>query len=141
MTATNEERAPELEVVPTRLEDLNPGIRRTVGLLWAHGFQTCDSGDGETREYECDREYGYVVIVVAPEELIAETRRLVVLLKQHGVAVLVIGTGYATPDATGPTGGVWIQASYDPAEEPDAPAVIDVSFIHDRMLPEVLCVN
>lgn len=138
---TTEETELEVETVPARLEDLNPGIRRTVGLLWAHGFQTCDSGDGETHEYECDRDYGYVIVAVEPEKLIAETDRLVAVLRQHGIVVLAIGMGYATPDATGPTGGVWIQASYDPADDLDVPAVIDVSFIHDRMLPEVLGVN
>ena len=45
-------------------DDLNPGIRQTVQLLRDHGFETCDSGDGETHDRACDRPHGYVVMTI-----------------------------------------------------------------------------
>ena len=44
--------------------DINPGIRRTVEWLNAHGFRTTDSGDGVTHMAECDRGYAYVSIII-----------------------------------------------------------------------------
>lgn len=44
------------------LEELNPGIRKTVAYLRSLGFDTVDSGDGQTHEHECDRPHGYVTI-------------------------------------------------------------------------------
>jgi hypothetical protein len=41
---------------------LNPGIARLVHWLRATGFDTIDSGDGRTREHDCDRPYPYVVM-------------------------------------------------------------------------------
>ena len=35
-------------------DTLNPGIREVVRRLREAGFQTCDSGDGSTRQFECD---------------------------------------------------------------------------------------
>jgi hypothetical protein len=48
---------------------LNPGIRGAVRFLRALGWETCDSGDGETHAYACDREEAYVVIQLPPETL------------------------------------------------------------------------
>lgn len=33
-----------------KVYDLDPGIRRVVELLIANGFETCDSGDGVSKE-------------------------------------------------------------------------------------------
>lgn len=103
--------------------DLNPGIRKSVALLRAWGFDTVDSGDGETHTHECDREEPYIVVRVAPRALITESNRLARLLAQRGVTVVPLGS----PDA----GGVAIQASYEPANQI---AVIDVMGIHDRLI-------
>jgi hypothetical protein len=103
---------------------LNSGIRRVVALLRAHGFATCDSGDGETHDYECDRDHGYVAVVVAPAELATEADRLAALLRSAGVRIEPRGEEVVE-------GVTHIQASYCPA---DGVAVIDASPIHDRQL-------
>ena len=36
-------------LTPEETEALDPGIRRLVTLLRAHGFETTDSGDGVTK--------------------------------------------------------------------------------------------
>ncbi len=69
------------------LSTLNPGIRETVRWLRQNEFDTCDSGDGETRDHECDLDRPYVHIEVGPSQLIAEMRRLGFLLEQVGVKV------------------------------------------------------
>ena len=52
-----------------RVMDINPGIRELVSRLNAAGFKTVDSGDGETHDFECDRSYGYVVVLAPPTSL------------------------------------------------------------------------
>lgn len=111
-------------MTPPVLEDLNPGIRRTVALLRARGFGTCDSGDGETHDHPCDREDGYVVVQVEPARLVEEADRLAAVLQGAGVRVM--------PRELEPVAGVThIQASYCPV---DRIGLIDVSPIHDRQL-------
>jgi len=106
---------------------LNPGIRRLVRWLNDHGFETCDSGDGETHECTCDREYAYVVMTVKdPFNLIDETLRLTRLVSGLGVPIAPI-TGDGTV--------VSIQASYDPAQ---ASSFIDLMGLKDSMLPAEL---
>lgn len=102
---------------------LNQGIRLTVALLRRHGFETIDSGDGETHEHECDREVSYVSISVEPDLLRSECHRLASLLLQSLRDTSDLG-------AMG-VSNVAIQGSYDPM---DLTAVIDVTGIHDRML-------
>ena len=46
------------------MDKLNPGIVKTVKMLNDAGYTTTDSGDGETHDYECDRDVGYVVVVL-----------------------------------------------------------------------------
>lgn len=110
--------------LPPVLETLNPGIRRTVALLRARGFRTCDSGDGETHEHPCDREGGYVVIQVDPARLVEEAERLVHVLSGAGVRI-------APQELERVDGVTHIQAIYCPVERI---ALIDVSPIHDRQL-------
>lgn len=110
-----------LELPPVDLVTLNPGIRRVVALLRANRFNTCDSGDGETHQHECDRATGYVAIYADRFRLVEEADRLVRLLGAYGVSVDSIGNGHTAS----------IQASYDPV---NGIAIIDVSDIHDRML-------
>jgi hypothetical protein len=98
-------------VVLTIPDSLNPGIRKTVELLNQEGFVTCDSGDGETHDYPCDRDTGYVVVRVEDsEQLLYETKRLHAYLRLNGVTAMV-------------------NANFDPE---DGMSFIDVSPIHDR---------
>lgn len=66
-------------------EKLNPGIRATVRFLREHGFNTCDSGDGVTHEFECDLPGPCVHIQCDPHQLASEADRLVALLKGVGI--------------------------------------------------------
>lgn len=95
---------------------LDPGIRDTVGWLWANGFETCDSGDGVSKftdpRWLVDGQvpdeildFPHVVIRVIPEELVSEADRLLYLLAGQGVEV----------DPVGLEGSPSVQASYDPA--------------------------
>jgi len=106
------------------LNYLNPGIRLTVAALSAAGFETCDSGDGETHQEECDREGSYVVIKSTSRDLTAEAADLVLFLRHNGIEVVQIGCD-----------GVQIQATYDPVDDT---AIIDVSGIHDSLLPDTV---
>lgn len=69
----------------TPVSEMNPGIRRTVQWLRDNGFATCDSGDGVTHEFACDRPVAYVCIRVEPAQLAAEAHRLLELLSANGV--------------------------------------------------------
>ena len=105
---------------------MNPGIRNLVMALNAAGFMTCDSGDGETHEFSCDRDYGYVVVrVPVKANLISETDRLADVLRGLGIVPTV--QGMEPPTAP----NCYLQASYDPS---DGVAIIDISYVHDRMI-------
>ena len=110
---------------PINLDAVNPGVRRLVALLRANGFDTADSGDGQTREFECDPGYPYVHMVVRdPYQMITEADRLMVLL--HGWGVEVEGL-----DEDGSCQN--IDASYDP-KRTDAKAVIALINVVDADL-------
>lgn len=70
--------------------DINPGILKTVQWLQSHGFKTCDSGDGETHDHECDLPIPYVhMMVEVPSLLVYEADRLATLLLfEHAIEVL-----------------------------------------------------
>lgn len=105
------------------VEELNPGIRRTVTFLNMKGFETCDSGDGKTHDYECDRSYPYVIMQVEPaEKLIEECRRLRTVLAEIGLDV---------PEQSPEVGSPAIQGTYDPANDI---AFIDLMGVNDAML-------
>ena len=70
------------------MSKLNPGIAELVYFLQDNGFETCDSGDGKTHDFKCDRDYPYIVCKVFPEDLIEETDRLCTLIKSLGVTLL-----------------------------------------------------
>ncbi len=100
--------------------DINPGIVKVVTLLNERGFQTCDSGDGETHMSECDREYGYVVIEAEGNvELFYGADFVIEILRAYGVDV---GDG---------EGQTHVQALYLPIPQK---AFIEINYIHDRML-------
>lgn len=123
----------------TPIEEMNPGIRRTVQWLRSHGFQTCDSGDGKTREHECDRPTAYVTIRVAPEKMHEEADRLFALLKAHGVDLEADYEKIAEAHAEGKLNEgdtvflATLEAMYAPA---DGVAVLDLACVDDaRMFP------
>lgn len=77
--------APVALLSAKQLAALNPGIRHTVQTLRSWGFETCDSGDGVTHEFECDLDVPYVHILCPPALLASETDRLVNLLRGAGI--------------------------------------------------------
>lgn len=90
---------------------LNPGIVETVLWLNRNGFETCDSGDGETHDYECDSDFPYVHMMVKAEHLAQEAKRLRELLKkQFGIDTVPLDESMSTAS---------IQATYDPAADSD----------------------
>ncbi len=98
-------------------ESLNPGIRETVRWFHLLGYTTTDSGDGLTRQFECDREDPYVVVKVDPKHLISMSDRI----------KLEMGSAAEHPN-------VLITGTYSPH---DGYALIDISGIQDRIpLPD-----
>lgn len=110
---------------------INPGIQRLVAILVAHGFETCDSGDGETHDYACDRLYPYVSMRVMPYEAINETARLKNLIS--GLGATVVSMTEAFGESPVPTSGC-IQLSYDPC---DKIAILDLLGVKDTDLTKV----
>lgn len=89
-------------------KDMNPGIVKTVRWLREAGFKTCDSGDGETHDHECDQSMPYVHMLCDPVKLVSEADRLCSLLQSvHGVACY-----YNEPNENDPC----IQATYNPGD-------------------------
>ena len=73
-------------------EELDPGIRYTVRWLWSEGFDTTDSGDGESKlvgddPCGCALPFPHVAVRVDPSNLYAEADRLWELLIQIGIDV------------------------------------------------------
>jgi glyoxylate carboligase len=107
----------------TNLDDINPGVRRTVAWLRSLGFDTTDSGDGRTNVaagIEGALEFPHVYIrVQRGADLVAEAHRLAIALQRRGVCVGPIG-----PDDT-----PCIQATYDPC---DGSASIALLYVGDE---------
>lgn len=96
--------------------EINPGISRTVEWLQKRGFQTVDSGDGKTHDFDCDLPYPYVHIRVSKQRLIVTADRLKRLVEKRGVyigepiiASMVVGA--TEEDERKP----FISAEYNPA--------------------------
>ena len=101
---------------------LNPGIVKTVKLLTDAGYKTCDSGDGETHDFPCDRELGYVVVrLTASQGLVHCCHRISSILKKHGITLT---------DNPEETGGTQVNGSYDPY---NGISLVDVYNISDKM--------
>lgn len=102
-------------------EQLDPGVRKMVRWLRENGFETTDSGDGETKSDEA-RAFGdipHVCIKTTRKDLLTEADRLWNIL------------GYNLPLVMN-RGEVHVEATYDPA---DRSAIILLLRLHDRMLP------
>lgn len=109
------------------LETLDPGIRRTVAWLRAHGFNTTDSGDGVTKlaadpPMECALDYPHVAILVEPHDLVDAADRLLALLLAAGVSMPVPSMDVFRP---------CIEASYCPVQ---GAALIVLCGVNDAML-------
>lgn len=101
---------------------LNPGIRKLVHLLNEHGFETTDSGDGETSDCDCDRENAYVCVLVKPDRLIDNCAAIKALLKTYGVTVKSLDEDGTVPNVQGTFDACWDTA------------VIDIINVTDAML-------
>lgn len=109
---------------------LDSGIRDTVRWLRSAGFDTCDSGDGATKQPDPDwgvRPCPHVIIDVHPHELVDECGRLSRLLGSIGIPTL--SASLQNPD------GPIIQGVYQYAE---GMAFIELVNVHDEMLPQEL---
>jgi hypothetical protein len=125
-------------LTPEETEALDPGIRRLVTLLRAHGFETTDSGDGETKPQAlfrenpdwCDRDVEAAGILTTPHvhiyvrgNMLDEADRLLRVLRAE------------LPRAFGPRSlefnDVTIQATYSPL---DGIALLSVTGISDKDL-------
>lgn len=101
-------------------ESINPGIKQFVTWLNDKGFTTIDSGDGETEDYECDRDTPYVVIEVHARSMITMSNTLLTCIQvELGLEVSPVGEG-----------SISIQASYDPVNEI---GVIEVYGVNDAI--------
>lgn len=89
------------------MKNLNPGIKKLVHFLRSRGFDTCDSGDGRTRDYECDRDHAYVAMMCEPEVMVREAHRLHRTVQE----VLEIPLGALNEEGTTPC----VEAAYQPA--------------------------
>lgn len=106
---------------------LNPDIVRTVDLLRKHGFETTDSGDGKTHDFECDISNAYVHIVVEPASALTDRADdLLRLLTPYGLSF-----GQEAFNENGEMAGPYIEAHYSPA---DGLATISVFNVDDARL-------
>lgn len=127
---------------------LDPGIRQSVRFLRDHGFWTSDSGDGATKlgtdEFDPEdiNDFGHVVIITEPRNMVEEARRAAAVLGGHGIQVQEQGlrTGsslmcfHEDDKPTWDTArAVEISASYDPANDV---AVIMLCYITDDLLAQ-----
>lgn len=104
------------------LEDIDPGVRRTVEWLRAHGFDTTRSSDGQ------DVEHGpYIEFVVAQRWLMqTECERLATLLRAYGV--------HPVPAGTNDGESVEIHGLYCPVTDEDQAARVVVYELDDARL-------
>lgn len=90
------------------MKNLNPGITRTVAWLREHGFNTQDSGDGATHDFECDQPIPYVHMMVKdPILLVGTVRKLERLLAERGVSLQPMNEAGTAPA---------IEASWNPRD-------------------------
>jgi hypothetical protein len=99
-------------------EQLDPGIRKVVRWMRENGFETTDSGDGETKtDMDCAFDMPNVAVHCTRADLFIEADRLADMIRTHLPRVYQ---------------EVHIEASYDPM---DRSCVLLLLRLHDRMLP------
>jgi hypothetical protein len=126
LAKATEQRSP----APPIEGDLNPGIRLLVKLLRDAGFDTCDSGDGQTHDYECNREHAYVSIRVADANVLSlEAERLMSLIE-------VVLKVKLHPQGEGDH--PCIQATYDPV---DKIGIVELWHVTDADISENLAAS
>lgn len=112
-----------------QLQALDPGIRRTVAWMRAHGFRTTNSGDGKTKlERGCCGALGMPHVAVVLENaarLQMDCEHLAEILRERGID--------PQPMALAP-GQVEIHGTYDPAQPSDRAAVIVLYGVDDAAL-------
>lgn len=113
-------------------EDLDPGIRHTVRWLQSEGFDTTDSGDGESKLQGddpclCALPFPHVAISVSPARLHEEADRLWELLIQAriNVTATIVDNEQLVP-------AVNVEATYFPGSKT---AMILLSGVKDSDLP------
>lgn len=97
---------------------INPGVRELVAFLVERGWQTCDSGDVATHDFECDRPYPYVVVQVEAAEVLVAADTIADQLNEAGVQLE-------------PACGRTVQANYCPI---DGRAFVEVIGVTDADL-------
>lgn len=94
---------------------LDPGIRGAVQYLRERGFETADSGDGESKPpEERDRDVAHVAIVTTGSALVEECKRLVRVLEELHIETKPVHA----PTPMLPR-DVAIYGTYDPVSDPE----------------------
>ena len=90
------------------LSSIDPGVRDTVALLRAHGFDTTDSGDGSKAEtMGCAFPFPNVAAVTGRAELLDEADRMAELL----------GPEWRVEASYNPGDGVYLLLALQPPKE------------------------
>lgn len=114
-----------------RLEALDPGIRNTVAMLQSWGCDTTDSGDGVTKpaagNADALTEPHVFLRPRLPTNALALARAIRSGIESLGITVSPIGQGT-----------VYIQATYDPA---DNSATVALYGVNDAMIAASQCPN
>lgn len=97
---------------------LDPGIRNLVMLMRKHGFDTCDSGDGNKVDMGCALDFPHVISKIKLDDAREESQRVVDLLEAHGITF-------------GPDEEPHVEVSYSPL---DGVCLLQVYGITDDML-------
>lgn len=119
-------------------DTLNPGIRATVRLLRALGYETTSSGDGMTHECpECDAAYPYVTIACPAGKVYKTVKKLARLVEGLGLTV-------GSYDENGDLDGIVIHGDVWPLDGADAEAqwagyaFIELTGLDDALLMAAL---
>lgn len=119
---TNEWPQPARPIKPNDPTTINPGIIKLVAWLNSQSFETTDSGDGKTHDFECDRAESYVVIKVEPSYGVMRADLLWAKIKERfGIEIQPISENTTEPA---------IQLTYDPANQL---AFIDLTGLDDSI--------
>lgn len=106
------------------MDELCPGIKKTVEWLQNLGYETVDSGDGVSNEgMGCELPFPHVFMQIEGLGLVAAAKTLMGQLANAGVRV-----GEMLPDGTPQPK---IEVSYDPLDDT---AILALLYVDDEML-------